>query len=1099
MNHEIEHYQSIFEDFEVATPLAFGLDDPAVDGTGTWKIAAPTECEPIDLLAAWALLISRTSGERWVSLGYRELEASETRPLRLEVDEELKGADYLDSISQQLDAQSGSRAITEDKLREFLDLPDNQPLYNCLVTGSSTTVEGSSGTKAFSSATLDRTGHHLEQALTFLEKDDPVRNLQNLATEELHQILEEWNPSKADYPESTLHQIFEQRVAEHPAAVALVFGSHRMTYRELNCEANQLAHYLIKTGARPGQGIAIHLERGLKQLVAVLAVLKCGAAYIPIDVELPTDRISQMLNEAEPAFILSDVEEDEQLGRDVGAQIIQLNSIHEDLVSCTADNPAVENSPDALAYIMYTSGSTGRPKGVEVIHRGVVRLFFGVEYAPFDANTVVLHLSAVSFDASTFEIWSALLHGGTCVLSPQRVPTLEALGDMLEQHRINTLLMTTSFFNLAIEQAPHILSPVKNLLVGGEALASRHVHKALQVLPDIQITNAYGPTENSVISTTYTFDRSTFDATRPIPIGRSINHSTCYVLDHLMRPVPVGVPGELYVGGDGLARGYASRPDLTEESFPTDPFSDKPGARMYRTGDMVFWNDDGFIEFIGRADSQVKIRGFRIELQEVDATLESFSGVEQAVTVVYEDAVRGKWLSGFVKVTDPSNFSVSALTGYVRDKLPDYMVPAVLVPVAEWNYTNSGKLDRNALPRPEPVSAVSGTGTLPETETEKTLAVIWKNLLKLEQVSIDDNFFELGGNSLLGVHLFHEINHQMGQELPLVILTRQPTVRLLAEVLDGKNNFVKALEGFRCLQLIQPGDPDEIPLFLIHGGHGNVLIFNQLAKQLGPKQSVYAFQWSGWDGHPGDGSIQKMVETYTAELERFFPDRPIRLGGYCIGGLIAIEMVKVLEEKSRKIVGPLIVWDAPNLWSVHYRKEEPWDSAGSIKAFNLMHGRLSEMRKMTLEHHDGDPAPDYKSPQGLSALIRVIPGMLPLLRMIKTVSELKKIIPEQFKISSTLLRRHPVPLDLRPRWCGRKLIRAAKRHTPSPCNMDVLYFRSDCVIGRYFGVNGWWDDPYLGFEEMCAGGFDAYAVGGGHAEVMESERMAEIVCAALKG
>ncbi|MEN8254341.1 MAG: amino acid adenylation domain-containing protein [Verrucomicrobiota bacterium] len=904
----------------------------------------------------------------------------------------------------------------------------------------------------------------------------------HLGEDERNKLLYAWNPAPTPYPESTVQALFEKQAGEHGESVALIFNKSCLAYRELNEQANRLAHYLITAGVQPGQGVATFLDRGFDQIIATLAILKAGAAYIPLDAEFPPERIAQMLEDAEPHCILSHSSVAERLAKVGTATLLILDELGEELQSHPGSNPSVECRADFLAYIMYTSGSTGRPKGVEVVHRGIVRLLFGVDYVPLNTDTTILHMAAASFDASTFEIWGALLHGGTCVLCPSRVPTLDTIGLLLAKHRVNTFWMTASLFNLVISEAPQILKPVKYLLAGGEALSPWHVEKALRELPETLLINGYGPTENTTFSTTYAFNRALFDPDLPIPIGRAIGNSTCYILDASLSPVPVGVPGELYVGGDGLARGYANRPDLTGERFLVDPFSAKQGARMYKTGDMVCWNQDGLIEFIGRVDNQVKLRGFRIELQEIDIALGSYPGVEQAVTVVYEDNVHGKWLAAYVKVTDPKQFPVDGLEAYARGKLPDYMVPAALVPVTEWSFTPSGKLDRKALPTPQ-FSAPSGVGfQAPGNDTQKTLAGIWEHLLQIERVGIDDSFFDLGGDSLRAVHLFHEIHQKLGCELPLSTLALAPTVRGLAAIVDGSSADLQ-LEGFRSLQLIQKGDPGVAPLFLIHGGAGNVVVFREFARNLGTQQPVYAFQWSGWDGDRGHRTIPEMATAYKEELLRFCPLDAYRLGGHCIGGLIAIELAHQLRMDGIGVDGPIFVSDCPNLESKKYRRVEPETSVLSRKAFN---GMVEELKsRKTVDCGEWDIPPLAKPSLGLSATLKRVPAVVGAIRRVRA-------FPQVATVNLMLARGQKVPMDQRAFYSATTLVAAAKRHASPRYPGDMVYFRSACVLGRNLGLAGWWDDPFLGFGELCDGRFEGHVVGGGHNEVLNLPQVAEV-------
>jgi len=1070
----------VFSGFEEATPLAFGYGDTG--DPWEWIIYSEGDAEPVVWLAAWALLLSRYSGESSITLGFQGFSDDEPRPLWLEVRENQLAESYLKSIAGQIHSQS----LSEAELRRTLGLDSETPLFNCVVSQTSENRMEVRGRGSYSAETLTSVKDHLNRLVAAIAQLElVVRSIPHLSEAELNCVIKSWNPAPTPYPQKTVQELFEVQVEERSQAVALIFNNERVTYEDLNKRANRLAHYLIEAGVQSGQSVATFLERGVPQIVATLAILKAGAAYIPLDVEFPSDRIGQMLEDAAPPVILSHSGVASRLVCPAGTRLMLLDDIEPELACCSMSNPAVHGRIDSLAYIMYTSGSTGRPKGVEVMHRGIVRLLFGVDYVPFGTDTVMLHMAAASFDASTLEIWGPLLHGGTCVLSPSRVPTLETIGHLLEEHQVNILWMTASLFNLAITAAPQILKPVRYLLAGGEALSPWHVEKAMRELPGTQLINGYGPTENTTFSTTYAFDRHSFEPSRPIPIGRAIGHSTCYILDRYLRPVAPGVPGELYVGGDGVARGYAGHAELTAERFLADPFSDQPNARMYKTGDLVYWNRDGQIEFIGRGDNQIKLRGFRIELQDIDSALSAFPGVEQAVTILYEDEGRGKWLAGFVKVANPEGFPLDELKSFAYQKLPDYMVPAALVPVGEWAYTPSGKLDRSALPKPHLSLSDDQSLHPPETETQSVLVSLWQKLLSLDRVSIDDNFFELGGDSLCSVHLFHEISQRFGRELPLAILTQQPTIRSLASAIDG-TSAESELAGFRCLQLIQQGDPEVAPLFMIHGGAGNVLIFREFAQHLGSQQPVYAFQWSGWDGNRGHSSIVEMAAAYKEELLRFRRMDNYRLGGHCIGGLIAIELAHQLRQDGIGIEGPLIVSDCPNLGALSYRKAEPESSDSMREDFLSMVTTLESLHREWVPWHSSE----LDRNTGLK-------GWLKRSILMVSVVHWLRGYPGLFKLKLGVALGRKVAVSQRPFYSGQTLVIAAQNYKAQPYVGHIAYFRSACVFGRNLGLQGWWADPFMGFGELCDGRFDAYVVGGEHNDVLKVEEVADIIKKAL--
>ncbi len=861
-------------------------------------------------------------------------------------------------------------------------------------------------------------------------------------------------PKTDSYPEITTHARFEEQAAQHPDAIALVLGSEKLTYRELNTRANRLAHGLVENGVEPGHCVAMLLERGFDQIVAALAIMKAGAAYVPLDPGLPQERIEQMVG-------------------DVAASMVLTPADLENLQSGSDGNPELEGSPESLAYVIFTSGSTGRPKGVEIPHRGVVRLACSADYIPLNPETTLLQMASLSFDVSVFEIWAVLLNGGTCVLCPYKVPTIGQMRQLLAENRINTLLITAAFFNLIVKEDAQTFEPVKHLMVGGEALSAWHVEKALRELPGTVLMNGYGPTENSVNSTIHIFDRETFDSSLPIPIGRPVPNTTCYILDQSLRPVPVGVTGELYVGGDGLARGYAGRPDLTAERFMADPFSDRPGARMYKTGDLVCWNSDGLIEFIGREDHQIKLRGFRMELQEIEVALAGHPEVEQAVVVLYEDEVRGKWLAGFVQVEDPGAFDADGLRTFALGKLPEYMVPSVLVPVKEWSFTSNGKIDRKALPKPSIEQAVEDV--VYENETETALAEIWKELLGIGAVPRDVGFFELGGDSLRALTLFLKIHERFERDYTLATLLEAPTLAALAREIDGEPEAGEP----RSLKLIRKGDDKLPPLFWFHGGDGHVLLFNHFAENFDTRQTVYAFQYAGLDGRPGEPTVEEMAQSYVAELLAAYPTGKVRLGGYCIGGYVVMEVARLLKGTGVEVLDPLVVVGTPNVRAKSFNPRKPEATEKSMAAFGRMCDKMAQEKIV----EDAEIHRNYVPPEhGWLKQTR----LYAFARRMRTWARLAKT-------TKAATEGGAIPPSSRGWYCGNITAMAGERHKSRGHNGDMLYFRSGVCHGAAMGFRGWWTSLFMGFEELCHGNFEGIVVGGKHEDVLKRPEVAQIV------
>ncbi len=457
-----------------------------------------------------------------------------------------------------------------------------------------------------------------------------------------------WNATGREYPRGKrIDELFEAQAVRSAEAVALIDGGERLSYGEVNRRANQVGRYLRERGVRRGSLVGIAMERSVDLIVGILGILKAGGAYVPLDPSYPQERLKYILGDTGAAVILTQQRHMDSLPQS-GAEVVCLDRDRQEIGAQSGENLGIEGVAEDLAYVMYTSGSTGVPKGVEVPHRGVVRLLFGVDYVRLDAEQRFLHLAPTSFDASTFEIWGSLLHGGQCVLYPGRVPSPFELGELLHKHEINTLWLTASLFNAVIDGAPEALSGVRQLLIGGEALSVPHVRRALALLPQTQIINGYGPTESTTFTCCYSIPRQLEENLSSIPIGKPIGNTEVYILDSQLHPVPIGVAGELYIGGDGLARGYLNQPELTAEKFIEHPFSEDSQARLYKTGDRVRYLADGNIEFLERLDNQVKIRGYRIELGEIEAVLNEHSGVSQSVVAVREDTPGDKRLVAYV-------------------------------------------------------------------------------------------------------------------------------------------------------------------------------------------------------------------------------------------------------------------------------------------------------------------------------------------------------------------------------------------------------------------------------------------------------------------
>ncbi len=780
---------------------------------------------------------------------------------------------------------------------------DNRTAKFDLTLSLQETADGLRGTlqyntDLFDAGTITRLIGHFQVLLEGIAADPSQRigELPLLTAAERQQLLIDWNDTATDYPrDKCVHELFEDQVEQTPDTVAVVFQNQSLTYRDLNARANQLAHHLIGLGVGPEVLVGLCVERSIEMLVGMVGILKAGGAYVPLDPNDPAERRSFFLEDAQASIVL-----DSDTLRDLG--VSDSSRALPRLTHCAgvrvgADKVAKSRgSADQLAYVMYTSGSTGEPKGVCVTHRGVVRLVKGTNYVRLSPSDRFLQYASPSFDASTFEIWGCLLNGGQLVLPPQSGLTLDELGGLIREHQITVLWLTAGLFHLMVEQRIDDLRGVRQMLAGGDVLSPIYVRRALAALPLTTLINGYEPTENTTFSTCHVMT-SASDVGEKVSIGRPIANSNVYILDGHLQPVPIGVTGELYIGGDGLAREYLNCPELTAEKFITDPFSDVPGARLYRTGDIVRWRADGNLVFLGRLDHQVKLRGFRIELGEIEAVLARHAQVRQAVVLLREDRPGDKRLVAYL-VPQPTQTppASSDLRRYLQDKLPEYMVPAAFVVLESLPLTPNGKVDRAALPVPEaremPVDAVAPCGML-----EVQLTRIWEDVLNVRPIGVCDNFFELGGHSLLAVKLFDRVAKATRQSLPLATLFECPTIRHLAEALRERNWS----PTWKSLVAVQPGG-SKPPLFLVPPGSGTVLRFADLARHLGPDQPVYGLEPLGHDDRDQPmNRVEDMVALYLKEIRELQPTGPYLLAGICFGAHVALEMARQLSEQGEHV------------------------------------------------------------------------------------------------------------------------------------------------------------------------------------------------------
>ncbi len=612
--------------------------------------------------------------------------------------------------------------------------------------------------------------------------DKAISEVSLLTEPERLKLVVNWNNTRQEVPAVCVHELFEAQARQAPDNVALVFGDRQLTYAELNAKANQLAHFLRGYGVGPEIPVAICCERSMELVVAILAVVKAGGIYVPLDASYPADRLAWMLDDSQAPILLTQHKLLESLPSH-WAQVILLDDDWEQIANENASNPVPLATPQNCAFVVYTSGSTGRPKGVLIEHRGIVRLVFEMKFCEAGSGDAFLLFAPVTFDASTIEIWGPLVNGSRLVIASPDARSLEELATIVEQERVTVLFLTSGLFHQLVETHVTRLQSVRYLMTGGDIVSPHHARLVMQNLPRCVLVHAYGPSEN----TTYTMCHTIESDPGPVsylPLGSPISNTTVYVLDEHMSPVPTGVAGELYTGGMGLARGYLRRPDLTAEAFLPNPFAGEPGERLYRTGDRVRWSTDGNLQFLGRLDHQVKLRGFRIELEEIQAAILQLSGMRHALVLVREDTPGDKRLVAYV-VAEPGTPGAdeTELRNHLSKQLPEYMVPAAIIMLDDLPLTPTGKIDRKALPAPEYGKEKSRQSPA-RTPVEEIMVGIWKDVLKSEHVGIHDTFFDLGGHSLLATQLISRVRAAFGVELPFRALFESPTVARLAEQVE---------------------------------------------------------------------------------------------------------------------------------------------------------------------------------------------------------------------------------------------------------------------------------------------------------------------------
>jgi amino acid adenylation domain-containing protein len=858
-----------------------------------------------------------------------------------------------------------------------------------------------------------------------------------LPEREWHHALHDWNDTHAAYPDVCVHELFEQQVARDPNAVAVVFNERQLTYRELNQRANQVAHYLRKRGVEPESLVGVCLERSVEIVIALLGVWKAGGAYVPLDPAYPQDRLSFMVSDTGMKFLLTD-EKCKNLLPPARDQAVFLDSDWAVIAQECTDNLAAVAIPSNLAYVMYSSGSTGQPKGAMIQHNGLVNyLWWAIKAYAVEAGSSVPVHSSISFDLTVTSLYPALLAGGQVELLLEDVAANSLVTALRQVKNRSFVKITPAHLELLSRQLSpaELAGMTKTFVIGGENLRAESLSQLRDFAPATRLINEYGPTETVVGCCVYEVQAED-PKNGSVPIGRPIANTQLYVLDPDLEPVPPGVVGELYIGGAGVARGYLNRPELTKEKFLADPFSGRSGARLYKTGDLVRYRKDGTLEFLGRVDDQVKIRGYRIELGEIEATLAGHSGVQSCVVLAREDTPGDKQLVGYMVARESESLGTEGLKNFLVQRLPEYMVPAHFVFLDSFPLTQNGKIDRKALPAPLYKDTLAAQELVaPRTETEKKLADIWMELLKVERIGIHDDFFELGGHSLLAIRAVSRIQEVFGVVASMQTLFYSSTIACLASALTSLG---ECRDRLAFAVPIQPGGK-EPPFFWIGADARGI----SLSDQLGPNQPFFgiSFEPQIVDQLKAPYRMEGIAAHLVLAIREKQPQGPYRLGGFCLGAVVAYEVAKQLTIHGQD-VGQLVLIEPL----------KPFQSARVrfVTALRRMifrfRFRSGELRRLGVGEFPTYARTRWKS---LKCSLR----------------DMKCRISARFQF----LERHSHSPDLE-----KILFLAASSYKPKTLGCPTIVFR--CRDYPIWSAG----DPYFGWRDLLTGRCETYEVPGDH-------------------
>jgi amino acid adenylation domain-containing protein len=746
----------------------------------------------------------------------------------------------------------------------------------------------------FEPETIGRMSRHLARLLEEIA-NKPACSLSEfdmLPPDERALILGLYAGSRAEFPQACLHELFSEQAALRPDAEALVFGGERLTYRQLDECSNQIAQFLIGEGICPEDRVGIFMDRSADMIVSMLGILKAGGAYVPIDPDYPAERLRFIAEDTAVRLVLTQLCVNTILP--ASAPSICVDALDSPIRKCSREPVMNRSTPESIAVAIYTSGSTGEPKAACIPHRAAVRTVRNTNYIQVVPEDRVAQAGSPSFDAAITEIWLALVNGATLVGVP-RDTLLGAveLTRLLRAEHISILVLNTSYVHQIARDTPEVLKSVRKVLFGGEAAEPGPLRELLKHVGPSVLINGYGPAEGCVITTYHEITYIPEDAAT-VPIGRPVSNAQVYLLDQHQRLAPIGVQGEIYIGGEGVARGYLNRPELTAQRFVPDNFGEKPGGFLYRTGDLARMHGNGEIEFRGRSDEQVKIRGHRIELAEVRQALAAHPEVKQVFLLVREDQAGDKRLTAYVTLRRPLPAAQDSLRRHAKDKLPPHMLPAAYVVMDSIPLNTNGKVDRQALPAPGDRPNLSHGYQAPQNDLERKLTRIWRELLKLDHIGVNDNFFDLGGHSLLAARLIARIEKETGDNIPVATLFEAPTIAQLSIRLS-QHTYASAWSPLVRLSAAE-NYTTAPPFFCVHSLGANLVSYRKIAALMRRDRTVYGLQPHGLDGSQEPlESIEAMASAYIEEIRKKQPHGPYYVGGVCIGGVLAYEIAQQLR------------------------------------------------------------------------------------------------------------------------------------------------------------------------------------------------------------